>query len=404
MAKQKSSGIWARKDGSITIDFRYKGIRFREATGLTVSKENMKAAELMRAEIVTAIKRDQLNGTNHFNFLDYFPKSKKYRQLFSEDQAAKPDTTFKEYAEKYRKRILERIESGELKFSSLKSYKTALKRLETSKLFNMRLRDIKKSHIEDYKTQLLKTLSPKSVNNLLTPMRQILEMAFEDEVIDSNPADRVKNPKFPRPEMHPFSLEEMKKILAYFEEKHPEHVAFIAFLFFTGCRIGEALAAKWENLTESGNEWAYHIKESRTEGRIGTPKTLEGNRIVPIMKPLQKYLKKQKAISYMRSDFMFINPRTGEPYHKNAHIINGIWKPALKKLRIAYRDMKQLRHTHASITMSLNDSIHDIAKRLGHSDTGVTTRTYAKYMSDYTKPSKLETFDDILTNEANEAT
>lgn len=398
MAKQTATGIWVRENGTITIDFRYRGVRFREATGLTDTKENLKTAISLRNEIVTTIKRDQLNGTENFKFTDYFPDSKKYQETFGENQTVAVNATFKEYTERYRQRVTARIESGELKYSSLKSYKVALEKLKTAKFFNMKMRDIKKSNIQDYITQLLKTLSPKSVNNLLTPMRQIFEMAFEDEVIDSNPADRVKNPKFPRPEINPFTSMEVEKILMYMSEKHPEHVGYVAFMFYTGCRVGEALAAKWENLTSHGENWTYFFKESRTEGRIGTPKTRESIREVPIMQPLKRYLTQQKKISFMAGDFIFINPRTGEPYYKNAHIINGIWKPALKKLKIAYRDMREFRHTHAVLSLVAGDNIHDIAKRLGHSDTGVTIRTYAKYLKEYTKPSNLE---QLLNIEAN---
>lgn len=392
MTKQKASGIWVRENGTITIDFRYRGVRFREATGLQNTKENLKTAILLRNEIVAAIKRDTLNGTNNFKFTDYFPHSRKYHSLFGNNQLIDVDITFKEYSYIYLKKITDRISSGELKHSSLKSYKTALKRLEVAKFYNLRIRDIKKSHIQDYTTQLLKTVSSKTVNNLLTPMRQIFEMAFEDEVIETNPAARIKNPKFGKPDIQPFTMQEVKKIIRYFEDKQPEHVSFVAFLFYTGCRIGEALAAKWENLTHCNEQWTYHIKENRVEGRLTTPKTIEGNRTVPIMTPLKNYLTNQKAISLMVSDFIFINPRTKEPYHKNAHIINGAWKPALKNLKIAYRDMRQLRHTHAVLSLVAGDTIHDIAKRLGHSDTGVTISTYVKYLPDYAKKSQLEKF------------
>lgn len=385
------------KSKLIEINLYYKGERLFVRTGLPATKENLKHASILRETMINAIKHDKLNGTEHFNITDYLPESGKINQLLGRNTINK-NITFEEYSELYRNRITERIESGELKYSSLKSYKVALNKLKAAKFFNMKMRDIKKSHIEDYKTQLLKMLSPKSVNNLLTPMRQIFEMAFEDEVIDSNPADRVKNPKFPRPEINPFTSMEVEKILMYMSEKHPEHVGYVAFMFYTGCRVGEALAAKWENLTSHGENWTYFFKESRTEGRIGTPKTRESIREVPIMQPLKRYLTQQKKISFMAGDFIFINPRTGEPYYKNAHIINGIWKPALKKLKIAYRDMREFRHTHAVLSLVAGDNIHDIAKRLGHSDTGVTIRTYAKYLKDYSKPSNLEQLLNIETN------
>ncbi|WP_022850798.1 site-specific integrase [Limisalsivibrio acetivorans] len=385
------------KSKLIEINLYYKGERLFVRTGLPATKENLKHASILRETMINAIKHDKLNGTEHFNITDYLPESGKINQLLGRNTVNK-GATFQDYAEKYRKRILECHESGELKYSSLKSYKTGLRRLETAAFYKMKMRDIKKSHIQEYITQLLMTVGKKSVNNLLTPMRQAFEMAFEDEVIDSNPADRVRNPKFPKPEMQPFTRDEVLKILAYLREHHPEHAGYIAFVVYTGCRIGEAMAAKWENLSCDGDEWAYYINKNIVEGKESTPKTIESIREVPVLEPLKPYIQRQKAISLMASEYIFPNPRTGRPFNRNRPVINGIWRPTLKKLKIAYRDMKQLRHTHAVLALIAEDNLHDIAKRLGHANTGITTKAYIKYHKGYSKRSNLETYLDEETN------
>ncbi|MGE4318620.1 MAG: tyrosine-type recombinase/integrase [Deferribacterales bacterium] len=385
-------GIRVRgKSKLIEINLYYKGERLFVRTGLPATKENLKHANILRETMINAIKHDKLNGTEHFSITDYLPESGKINQLLGISTINK-GATFQDYAEKFRKRMFERYESGEYKYSAIKSYKTGLRKLETACFYKMKMRDIKKSHIQEYITQLLRTLSKKSVNNMLTPMRQAFDMAFLDEVIDSDPAERVISPRFAKPEMQPLTRDEVLSIFAYLREHHPEHAGYIAFIAYTGCRIGEALAAKWKYLSRNNDEWTYYIKESIVEGREGTPKTFESIREVPILKPLKPYIEKQEAISLTTSEYIFPNPRTGRPYSKNRTVIEKVWKPTLQKLEIPYRDMKQLRHTHAVLSLIAEDNLHDIAKRLGHANTGITTKAYIKYHKGYSKPSNLETY------------
>ena len=136
------------------------------------------------------------------------------------------------------------------------------------------------------------------------------------------------------------------------------------------------LAMKWENF--DFNTWEYHIKENRVEGRLTTPKTRESKRIIKIPKLLQHAILEHKKYSFMKSDFVFITSY-GKPYHKSTHLIKNYWRPALKELGIKYRDMKQLRHTHAILSLIAGDNPHDAAKRLGHTSLQMLFTKYARF-------------------------
>ena len=64
-------------------------------------------------------------------------------------------------------------------------------------------------------------------------------------------------------------------------------------------------------------------------------------------------------------------------------------RPALKELGIKYRDMKQLRHTHAILSLIAGDNPHDVAKRLGHTSLQMLFTKYARFLKGEEKESKL---------------
>ena len=82
----------------------------------------------------------------------------------------------------------------------------------------------------------------------------------------------------------------------------------------------------------------------------------------------------------MKSEFVFIN-YYGKPYQKSTHIINNYWKPVLKELGIKYRDLRQLRHTHAILSLIARDNPHDVARRLGHTSLQMLFNRYAKFLN-----------------------
>lgn len=385
MVRKKPVGIRIR-GCKIWVTFQYKGARFEESTGMPDTKENLKTASLLLEKIKSEISLDEINDTNNFKFLEYFPKSTRFKKLFPEQTHYDKSITLKAYSEIWMKRIASRHDAGELKFSTYKSYITGCQKLKTAKFYNLPLVEINKIQLKEFVTHLSKRMTGKSVANQLTPLRQIFEEAFDEDIIEVNHMSRVKNPSIEKPEPIPFTKNEVKMILDYFAKNYPAQHAYVAVLFYTGMRVGEVLAMKWENF--DFNRWTYHVKETRTEGRLTKPKTKTSIRRVQIVKPLQKIIQVQKTVTMMKSEFVFLTGE-GEPYHKAKYIIDKCWRPAMKILGIEYRDMYQFRHTHAIQSLIAGDNPHDVSKRLGHSSLQVTFTKYAKFLPEETMPSML---------------
>jgi len=74
-------GIRSDSSTSITIDFRYKGIRCRERIKLKPSKANLAYAARLEMRIIEAIEK------NEFDYAHFFPESKRAKLFASSTRA-----------------------------------------------------------------------------------------------------------------------------------------------------------------------------------------------------------------------------------------------------------------------------------------------------------------------------
>ncbi|MFP3526328.1 hypothetical protein SB912_27975, partial [Pantoea sp. SIMBA_072] len=78
----------------------------------------------------------------------------------------------------------------------------------------------------------------------------ILAAATREGLLVKNPAELIELPKRSKKEIDPFSLAEANTIIdKFYQHKHwPSliYAALFEFMFFTGLRLSEALAVRWD--------------------------------------------------------------------------------------------------------------------------------------------------------------
>ena len=90
-------------------------------------------------------------------------------------------------------------------------------------------------------------------------------------------------------------------------------------------------------------------------------------------------LEEQKKIhDKIRGIFFFSSPTGGMVDTSNLR--HRVWKPALKKAGLDYREMKQTRHSFATNALSCGENPLWIARILGHRDTDMVIRVYSKFI------------------------
>lgn len=177
------------------------------------------------------------------------------------------------------------------------------------------------------------------------------------------------------------TLEEFQKVISLlYKGDYYEHYLFISFwlLFMTGMRIGEAAALQWDDIDfETGllsiTKTLYY--KSMTEYKFVEPETQASKRTIVIDEDTIRELKEWKEIQQkILKDCNFVISYSGIPTSKHT------LPRALEKLAglagIHRIKIHALRHSHASLLISMGENPLIIKDRLGHEKIQTTLGTY----------------------------
>lgn len=367
-------GIELRKgthSESIRIKFMYRGMECRESLKLAHTKQNIKYAERLRGEILNAIEK------GIFKYADYFPTSK---------QAAKfghaPVTVT--IGELLRDQL--DIAKRSLSPSTYRGYKQVYDSHLFAQWDKTRLADLTPAAIRAWVGTL--DCKIKTVRNILTPLRNALEQAVNDDLIEFNPLERVKLTKImPREarksdyEPDPFDMAEITAILNACEgqERNLYQCAFA-----TGLRTSELIGLEWGSI-----DWLkgkISVDRVKVEGVVKEDtKTVAGRRKIDMRQGAYDALTAQRAHTELAGKTIFHDPRYGEGWADD-QAVKKRWMIILRNAGVRYRNPYQTRHTFASTLLSTGENPLYVAKQMGHKDTEMITRNYGRWIEQGTEP------------------
>ncbi|HKJ84069.1 MAG TPA: site-specific integrase, partial [Mariprofundaceae bacterium] len=222
------------------------------------------------------------------------------------------------------------------------------------------------------------TVSNKRINNILIPLRGMLEDAFADGAIERNPMDRIKNLEVREEEPEPFTFEEQQRILAVLPDQGRN---LIQFAFWTGLRTSELIALEWGDI-DPVRDYVY-VQRACVRGVIKHPKTNAGKREILLLPLALEALENQRPFTFKEGKRVFHNPETNRPWSSDIKIRYPLWAHALKAAGVRYRNPYQTRHTYASMLLSSGENPAWIARQMGHTNMQMLLRKYGRYMPDH---------------------
>jgi len=277
------------------------------------------------------------------------------------------------------------------KYSTWKGYENILRQRIIPKWGNKPLDKIEHNEISDYVFDLYdEKLAYNTIANIKNTLGAVLKDAMKDGYVKSNHCHDIEIPKDEEKEDQepkPFNIKEWKALEDVFKKSFPRYYALVFTGFRSGLRMGELIGLKVTDLDFVND--IIEVRNNITRGRATTPKSQTSKRKVRMTAKLKKVLRKQitsiKEESLRKKwpqvpEWIFVNEEGNHIGYGN--FIARIWNKAITISGISRRTPHDMRHTYATMRLSVGHPIHEVAKELGHSSPITTYKVYYDFIPD----------------------
>ncbi|MCZ6904125.1 MAG: site-specific integrase, partial [Acidobacteria bacterium] len=299
--------------------------------------------------------------------------------------------TFAEYAGQW----LQHYAQVECKQSTQESYRRNL-RVHLLPVFGtIRLTEITRDRIKAFIAEKLSTgrSSRGTIRLMLALLREILNHAIEDGLLDRNPALRLgrfyrSGEEARKPTA--FTPEETRRFLETAREFYPDDYPLLLCALRTGLRRGELLALKWGDIQFGESEFDSQrfilVQRNLQSGRFTSLKSHKPRR-VDLSRGLRRVLldlrDKRLLEAFQRgtdldSELVFPSS-TGGPQDA-ANLVHRGFKPCLVRAGIREIRFHDLRHTFGSQLIQSGAPLVYVRDQMGHSSIRVTADIYVHLM------------------------
>lgn len=231
-------------------------------------------------------------------------------------------------------------------------------------------------------------LSGKTVNNYVSVLREAFSLAVLDGLTIVNPVEHVPRAKWQKPPADPFTKDEADRIIDAMPEGAVRNM--VEWWFYTGVRTSEMAGLRWAQVDLASGY--VQISEALVRGVEKASTKTDTVRQVRLNSRAAAALQRQRAITQMAGDRVWVDPRYGTDWTEERAFRRSFWAPALKRLGIRYRRPYNMRHTYATMMLMAGLAPAFCAGQMGHS-VEVFLRTYAKWIrgsADDAEMAKLE--------------
>jgi integrase len=196
-----------------------------------------------------------------------------------------------------------------------------------------------------------KPIAKSTIDRELATLKAMFNMAIRDGKADNNPVKGVKFFREDNKKERILAPEEIKRLLA---ECNGHLKPIVQIALNTAMRLREILYLKWSNVDFNRNI----IVVTQTKS--------SKNRNVPMNDLVIEALQGIKR----KSEYVFCDPRTGEPYHS----IKTTFGNALKRAELIGVRFHDLRHISATMMVMSGVDLATVKEILGHSSIEMTMR------------------------------
>ncbi len=236
---------------------------------------------------------------------------------------------------------------------------------------DMKIKDVNVQHVIDFKSRLEKNMkSLNSARTIYSNFKVIINHSVKFFNLRLDPTLMVSAIERVRPKINFIRKEEFEAQVVELEMHHYKELSRL--LFYTGLRIGEALALTWKDIDLEKNQ-LYVDKTLDAKTRMPTPPKTKGSEgYVPFPLFIKEMLEdikkesKEKIYGFEEGYYVFggLTPYHYSHYHKH-------FKEVFPTLRI-----HDLRHSFATHLINKGVDIYLVKELMRHDDIKQTANTY----------------------------
>lgn len=261
---------------------------------------------------------------------------------------------------------------NQLKISSYQEYNTIFTNHISERLGELPIKYLTSKIITDFTDSLLsEELSRETVNLILIALGTGLTNAKEKYKIAVPEIHLLKTSKS---QMRVFSEAEQQTLVQHLLLQNDIFSFGILLALYTGIRIGEVCALKWEDITENTIHICKTMERLKntngvTEVMILPPKTDSSDRFIPIpaaLKTIIEQRRQENCYVLTRPNGKFTEPR----------LLQNKFVKFLAECGIEKVNFHTLRHTFATRCIEAGVDVKTLSELLGHSDVKTTLNRY----------------------------
>lgn len=245
--------------------------------------------------------------------------------------------------------------------------------IELSKLQPQTLNSLYNKLLDEVK------LNSENVQKAHTLIKNSLDMAMEWGLINKNVAVYASRPKATQKKVEVWDMDESQAFLKFALEDR----CYLAFLLgiTTGMRQGEILGLRWDNV-DFNRGLIYVCQTLSHDGKEfqDTTKTKAGQRSVAVdeytLRELQKgynrYLKERVSDDFIVDHSLVISTGVGTPVLPTNLVRT--FKRLIKQANLKDIRFHDLRHSHCTMLLMMDEHPKKVAERVGHKDSRMMDR------------------------------
>lgn len=292
-----------------------------------------------------------------------------------------------------------------LKESSVNKYEDILRSYILPEFGESELSEITNQQLIHFTNRLLsdggtrgRGLAPSTVAEILSVMNGIRIYAIKKDYTVAYSTECVSLKKNQR-DIRVFSLEEERRLLGYLQENMDLSALGIMLCLFTGIRLGELCALKWDDISIPEKKMSVSktmqrlrcstAAERKTEVRILEPKSTSSVRTIPLPDILMTLLQTfyiPGAFLLTGKNSRFVEPRTMQNHFKRITAACGIEDA----------NFHTTRHTFATRCIEMGFDVKSLSELLGHASVSITMNRYV-HPSMALKRENMNRFSDLFT-------